>query len=539
MIILIFSIFLFILIKFFSILHFSSEPSIYSGGAGYFLRDVLTSGHLITQQGAFFLSKNVFSANIVEYARYPFFPSLYIILSLFSGITMFSWTERIVRSILFALPIMLILLSIYFSVSQRLDKKIDYKFIFLISLYSLMASPYVINQLGANGWLFILFVSYLIFIQPKDRWEFSLLSVLFLAILPAAYFTGSSFFILWISITMSILFIIKLGVYEKLNLNKIFDLNITFRKSYTTIFLILIVCYIGYAIYISTNRFIPALDVFINVINTIMDGFSGFETSSPLLSSRYIIETSLESKLRNLINGILVAAPVILLFVYRKRLIELKETTLFLFAGILALPCLTILTFFWLGQFGLVRLQEYGSLISLIIVPVVSSVLVKKEKIMLAVIIILAIISSIFTYCYDESIQYRYISNQEEYGAHWMKNNVNMNSSIFTDHRLSGTFISNGFLRTTGITEFGKNSTELIDQIYYYDDSKNVSHVIRSFKVKYIYFSKSMMSNASGIMLYNYPIKPASDGFFEKYDSNSDFNKLYDNGQSFVYDLDA
>jgi hypothetical protein len=271
------------------------------------------------------------------------------------------------------------------------------------------------------------------------------------------------------------------------------------------------------------------------VIETIRSGFSGFETSSPLLPSKYIVQTSLESKLRNLINGILVALPIVFLYLSKNRLKEFKETTLFILAGILALPCLAFLSFFWLGQFGLVRLQEYGSLISLIVVAFISPVLVDKEKTILAVIMILAIISSIFAYYNDESTNYRYITNQEEDGAKWIENNINNDSFIFTDHRLSGTLISNGFLRTNGISEFDENPTESIDQIYYAKDSKNVSQIIRSYGANYLYFSKSMSDNSPGIMLYNYPIKPAPYGFYEVY--NTDFNRLYDNGQSYVYNL--
>ena len=89
---------------------------------------------------------------------------------LIAGITPFSWIYRISASLLFCIPIGLIVLSIYVFVTKNIVRdKIDFKLALLVLLYALLASPHIIYQLGTSGYIFILFSTYLIFITQYDK----------------------------------------------------------------------------------------------------------------------------------------------------------------------------------------------------------------------------------------------------------------------------------------------------------------------------------------------------------------------------------
>ena len=99
------------------------------GGWAFFLRNVFLPRHLISPQMATSLSYYLFASNgIVEYARYPLLETLTIVMILIAGIIPFSWIYRISASLLFCIPIGLIVLSIYVFVTKNIVRdKIDLK----------------------------------------------------------------------------------------------------------------------------------------------------------------------------------------------------------------------------------------------------------------------------------------------------------------------------------------------------------------------------------------------------------------------------
>lgn len=528
LLIIILSLSIFILIQLYPIIKFSPEPSLYTGGVNYFLSHVSNTGHLLTEKAALNLNGTIFASNVAESGRYPLLPTLYSIIGILSGITFFSWGYRIVLSFLFAIPISLVCLATYHYLEKNNNHNIDYKLSFLVLLYSLLVSPHFINQLGANGWLFMFFAIFFIFYIMKKNWKISVISILFLILLPLCYFTGSSFFLMWLSI-----YVLYCLCKNKFNISKISNQNVI------NIFILFCVIYFSYSIYIAFNRITPAFNVFHTLLFIIKGGFTGFTTSQPVVSLEYLAQTSVYNKVRILLNSIFVAMPLLLFLISRKNIpTKFSRISDLIFSGILALPCLAILTYVWLGSFGFDRVIEYASLISILSFITLLSLLKGKLKKILIICAIFAIIFSVYAYEVDESNPYRYITYSEEKSSNWFLGYVPLNSSIFTDQRLSGALVGDGFLKTTGIieTELGSNTTNVLNALYYTNNT-NIHETLLKYNInsKYFYFSEEMTKEEPGIYLFNYPVKPAPTNFLLKYDTDDQINKIYTNNESVIY----
>lgn len=514
------------------LMDYSPQPTTYSAGAIYCQKLVIDSGHFPSQTEAEDLvSEHPFSGSLIEYSTYPVFPSFLISSMIVVDVEPGSWGARILLSLCLALPIVTIALCFF---SKRLGKsrmskreRVDTAFLVcaaIVLLYSQMGSPFLINQLGSQGWIFFLYPIYLLFVRKEDEFRTRAVSLLFLCLLPMVYFTAASFFLLWLSIIT-----VKRYVTEKST------------NGLARILVVVFIVYLSYNLVMSTGRGMSLMHVSANLLDFVRGGFSGFSSSSLSLPQEYLVNTSLLNKARYAVNAILVVLPVLLLLVYRKRVrnfsMRFDEVVV---AGILTLPVFLLILYFWIGSLSIGRIPEYGSLMSLLAVLLLVTVNHGKVKILIAIIASLAIIASCVTYISDENTPYRLLTEQEDSAGSWILEVIPEDNVVFTDHRLAGALVGEGFLTTTGLVEkiSVHYTTERIEVVYYDYDGRAAFDIISiEYNSSYVFFSLGMANESPAIFLYNYPIHHAPENFMEKYENSSFFNKVFDNGEGITFAL--
>jgi len=523
-----------LLVRFSPIVGYSPEPTTYAGGATYGNNYALKTGHYPSPGEAKSIiyspilnGSNIFAGSLLDSAEHPIFPIFYVSILSVTGLEQESWQFRIAISLIFALPILFIVYSILNSISkkrnhERLNNNLPIVYLGIGLLYSQLASTALITQQGAPGWIFFLYPIYFLFFRKEKDIKIIIISLLFLALLPAAYSTGASFALLWFSI------ILLIPRFERKNEAVIWR-----------IFLLFAMFYISYSIFISLARTQSLVNIWVNLIETIRNGFAGFEPTGLVLPNEYLSTgTSTLNKINNLVAAIFVAIPVIFFLIYATRrgsgYFKGKTTVL---AGIIALPILTLLLFVWLGGLSIGRIPEYGSIISMICIACLFPMMKERKKKFIAVIAVLAILSSSYVFLTDENIPNRLITTSEEGAAKWLMSTSESGKIIFTDHRLTAVFVASGFINITGIYEKETANSTIyeLDAIYYSDNASQSIRVLSQLQCNYLFFSEQMTNEIPSIFGYNYQFKPAPLNFLEKYKSNVDFNIICDNGETTVF----
>jgi hypothetical protein len=517
------------LVRFLPVIGYSPEPIAYSGGSTYGINYALDTGHFLFPGEAESQAKqNIFVASLVENAEHPIFPILQISVIIVAGLEHGTWQSEIALSLLFTLPILFIVYSILNFISKKRDNKRfnDYLPIIYLGiglLYSQIGSIVLITQRGSDGWIFFLYPIYFLLFRKEKTIRFWIISLLFLALLPATYFTGASFALLWFSIILL--------TYRRGRENNI----IVWRM-----FLLFGLFYISYSIFISLGRTHVLLDVWHNLIASLGLGFTNFVPSNVLPAQYIAYGTSLTSKIENLVSAVFVAIPVVFFLIYsiRKRVDHFRGDTTVL-AGIITLPITAFLLFIWLGTLGIGRIAEYGAVISMICIACLLPTMKEKKKKFIALIAVLAILSTTIVYVTDENIPGAHITTTEASAAKWLMSTSDNGKIIFTDNRLTAVFVASGFLKVTGLYE-GDNTNITIDElnaIYYGDNSSQSILLLSQMGCNYLFFSEGMTNEVPSIYGFNYHFRPAPLNFLDKYKSNTDFNTVYDNGKITIFTL--
>ena len=384
--------------------------------------------------------------------------------------------------------------------------------------------PFLMNQLGSNGWIFFLFPIYLLFIKRSNDARIKAVSLTFICLLPMVYFTAAHFFLLWLSIIM---------LWR-------------FAKSRTTgglsiTFVIAAVACLSYSIIIAVDRSASIIHVSSNIIDFLNEGFTSFSPSSISLPQDYLVSTSISNKVKYLANAALVVMPIMLLLFYRRKVsAQDSSPTELILTGLLSLAALLTLLFFWLGSLSFGRIPEYGSLLSLLALSLMLSWKKDTMRILVTLVAVLAIATSCLAYSTDENTPYRYLTKEEESAAEWIVSVSCDKDFIFTDNRLAGALISGEHLNVTGIIEDVSVDFTLsrIVAIYYEGNMDYAVGLIREeYNSTYLFFSSGMTLEAPAIFLYNYPIRPAPEDFMIAYESSTYFNKIYSNGEGTAFEI--
>jgi hypothetical protein len=546
------------LVRFLPITGYSPEPVDYAGGSIYSLDQIILTGHTLNlsaskesiSQGG---SVNVFAGGVVEYAQYPLLPTFMASLLLMCNVSPHSWTFQVLMSIVYALPVMLIPLLLYNSLGSRTggpeiapSGRRTAASLLLVSFYSQIGSVPFVTQQGAPGWIFILMTAYLLFFRRFTNTRLKGVALVTLCILPAVYFTAASFFLLWMVVVG--LLLLKRGGVSK----------------FAGPILLFGVAYLSYSIYIADVRTASIASVVIATLNTLRNGLLGFTPSGIALPPQYLVDTTPLNKAKYIVNSALVALTVLVFLLLRGRILKERTTPdAMIMAGIVALPLLTVLLFFWLGTLSFGRTPEYGSLVSILAVtallplskpagrlPGQGNELRKMSKPIwgelrtrlglpqvVAIIVVLAIVSASVTYVTDENTPYRRITYSEEAAAKWLIGSAPNETVTFTDHRLAGVLVAHGFLRTTGLVEATSVSATIdeLNAVYYGNNGTAAVSVIRATGATYVFLSHGMARGAPAIFLYNYPVKPAPLDFMSKYESSPQLGKIFADGDGVFF----
>src|SRR5439155_15180636 len=89
------------------------------------------------------------------------------------------------------------------------------------------------------------------------------------------------------------------------------------------------------------------------------------------------------------------------------------------------------------------------------------------------IVLIVAILLSLITYSLTPTLQGQYVSLSEAAGASWLVEHGPSDAVIFTDFRLAGPFVSQGFLRAIGVSDIASTSSQVnqeLSEIYYSDN---------------------------------------------------------------------
>lgn len=526
-----------VLVRFSPIIDYSPEPIAYAGGAYYGINYAMDTGHFLSpaeaeskiyspEQGG----SNIFAGSLIESAEHPISPMLSISVLKAAGLEQSTWQTEIATSLIYTFPILFIAYSILNSISKKRDdeqfnSRLPIIYLGIGLLYSQLASTALVSQQGSFGWIFFLYPIYFLLIRRAKEVRFRVISLLFLALLPAAYFTGASFALLWFSI-------IVLPFWRGREDN----------RAVWRVFLFFGLFYVLYSIFISLGRTQILANIGENLIDTFKSGFPHSEPTYLVLPSEYLSSgTSLLNKMKNLTAAIFVAAPVVFFLIRSagKRSDHFTgERTVV--AGIIALPIMTLLLFVWLGALGIGRIPEYGSVISVICIACLIPTMKKQRRKFIASIAVLAILSSTYVYVTDENIANRFITTSEDGAAKWLMSTSDSEKTIFTDQRLTGVFVASGFLNATGVYEKGSVNETIneLNAIYYGNDIYQSIRVISQMNCSYLFFSEQMTKETPSIFGYNYHFKPSPSNFIEKYMSNANFIAICDNGKATVLALE-
>ena len=518
--------------------NYSGSPSTFEGGGSYVLSDLLESGHIISISESYEIKRNsAFGAGITEASSHPIPTFLYAIIAIIGNVNILTWDFRFYQSLIYVF--LLLSGSLLFfgriqdenqnnNFGSRKSKELYYGLtLFLISLFTLLATPTVINLRGANGWFLLYFSFYFLFLA-KNTIISKTLALIFLIMIPFFYFTSSTFFLMYLLILFSY-FLIRRDQYKK----------------YITIVLFYIVVWFSYGIYISAARYTGLIGIMENMIRLIRYGT--VETGVLAIPSEFLISTSFNNKIFLLVNALFVGLVILFFLIKRKDILPKRQYTEVLFvATILLLPLWGLLATLWQGSFGIPRLLEYGTLFAVIILSSLFFVFKSHDKKILAVIVICAIITSSVGYITDENSATLWITYSEESSIQWINEYTRIQDVIFTDHRIGGALLASGHVKVTGITQerFGNRTINVVDSIYYNNNiTQAVKYLdmctVKNQKISYLIFSDQMTKNIPGIKLYEAAFKPAPTGFTSEYDGNSRFARVYDAGNSTVYKMSS
>ncbi len=518
-IILIFStlLMLLIFIRFYPLIKYSPMANTFESGGAYAIYYMQTTGHLFSQNEVYSDKYSAFGAGLGEVFSYPLLYIHSLLLVLFCGFNAWSWEYRIFNYLIYSTLFLLSCMLFYFKYKHNNFSNFS---LLIVGLYILFSTPKIITMRGASGWILITINIYLLFLFNLNTKKSLFLSTFFLVILPAVYFTSALFF--W-----ALFFIYYLYRIYFLKIN---DDMLKNRLFIYSLFLIV------HALYMSTSRFVSLIAVYSNFIIILHSIFNPIQKIG--FPIEYLVETSFLNKIKIACNAFFVVlTPLLFIYWYpeiREKIQKLSQILLVYL--IFCLPLLGIFSWVWLGSLGVPRLGEYGGLLSVIVFCILYKIMSKKKRYVLLIISVLVVSTSIFTSVTDENEGFSWITVNEDVSIIYLKNYLNTDDGIFTDHRLGGSLIGIGHLKTTGVAiqhNDLQNTIYDIQAIYYGNDPVSAKIRMKNIKlyngqdIEYSFFSFELSKTIPGINLYETPVKAAPTDYLNKYLNSPIFNKIF------------
>ena len=393
-----------------------------------------------------------------------------------------------------------------------------------------MATPSIIHKSGGGGWIFILFTLVCMYGLRKKDMRTTFLSLLFLLIVPAVYWTGATFLLLLMSV--SFLF----AVFFKQN-----------YKLSTNMVILYIAMWFAYCVYISVSRFSGLIETITAMPKIFWEAFLGTtpHIEGSELAQYYIASTSIENKIRIGIASFLGLTPILYFLFEGYKNFKREQMAKVLFAFILSVG---LFAFFYAlsGLSGYGRLPEYGGIASILIFSclVGSNLIKKKHRIILISLAFLIIFSSCYAYVNDENSIITHLTHKESQGVEWIIFEIEDEKAIFTDQRIGGCIAAHGHSRVTGI--YGEKTSEVIQNLceIYYDNDPAVAEtalsnitLLNGQHMDYLFFSSQMSANLPGIAVTGVVYRGAPENFLIKYNLADFADLIYQNDEVNIYVL--
>ena len=501
---------------------YSSHPAGFNGPSFYNTMYIIKNGFLLDDYAIQLYTS--FASTIYIFVKYPLLHIFDAITSMITNLSIDSWYYYLCISFSLSIVFFFVILLFY-------NKTINNIFLlFLLSNFIFLGTPTLISGLiptnALFGWLYFIILLYLI--TKHENAKLRILSIFISIILLMTYYTPSIIYLLFL-----ISYLVLTPKSE-------------WRKGPTTHIILYISLFLAYSIYVGTDRFGSSAHTLNNIFNNLENGLAGLyygstPESAPL--QPYLISTSIFNKLKRLINAFFVCIPPAYFLLCGHKILENKEIKHVFFSYILALVPLTIMLGFWLGIWGIWRLAEWGGLLSLITVSALIGKTKAKWKNFVVLSVLMAVLTSSYAYLTDENSRADSIIYEENACINWIKENLIIESVIFTDMRLAGSLIYEGRFKITGLQEI-RDMPELLVELYkkyfYEIDQINFNNDLDNFKihgenVDYFLFSKPMERESPGIRIYSYTLKPPKRGFINSYNDIKSVNSIYGNGKSIIY----
>lgn len=136
-----------------------------------------------------------------------------------------------------------------------------------------------------------------------------------------------------------------------------------------------------------------------------------------------------------------------------------------------------------------------------------------------------------------------YLTRTEASGYAWLARHITVDDVVFTDFRLSGPFIADGHFRVVGITGQGRENTgALLRDIYYKSSPRSITRAIARIKTyhdgqaaTYLFLSTLMMRDYPGLNGYGTHFHPVPRRFFIALSRDPDCALVYSNAQIRIY----
>jgi hypothetical protein len=161
------------------------------------------------------------------------------------------------------------------------------------------------------------------------------------------------------------------------------------------------------------------------------------------------------------------------------------------------------------------------------------------------VIATLCVVMSVYIFSVQSTTSHSatHVSIPEEQGYGWLKERLEQEDVVFTDFRLSGPFIADGFFRVLGITGEGNEQTRpLLNSIYYESSAENVTHALDQVKTyrddrsaNYLFLSTGMTHDYPGLNGYSSRFEPVPHTFFQVLDDSRAWELIYRNEDVRIY----
>ena len=374
---------------------------------------------------------------------------------------------------------------------------------------------YLIGWNAPYGWYFVILTPYVLS-KTFAKTRFRFLSLFFVAIVYSVYTTPA--------LVLTIL-IVGLGIFR--------------GGSWSRLAVFSGVYGVAYIVFLSQLLFGTIVKV-PNALSAVLQ----FEDRASGLS--FIAGNPLPIRILDFAVFGLVAAPLVALVLSRVSGSRPTSDTRTTYAYVF---CLAIFGLGAAAELGIVsgvfRTSEYVALFSMLLIPAAFRTVRPKARRVVAGMLAAAVLLSVCAYVLSPTLGGQYLSLQEATGTSWIVQHRQDDAVVFTDFRLAGPLVAQGYLRVVGVSDVGSSPSivnNLLTNIYYSESPCLAEKSLLSVRTEVtnqtaslLMFSTRMTDLFPAIRGYDYSYQPAPENFASKFASLPSLAEVYSNGETTIY----